>query len=247
MKTGKIRLNPPINFQFSFFFLLFAALCCGAVGAQDSLSSSYYEGEIRVDGNLSEWEGEEGLKFTPEAPVLEASGDFKEDDFNFVIHSRWNKQYLYLAIEWQDDTWDIEEVTRKTATWHDPDTGQRRDKMYFFDNFKFHIRESDYDYTLWVSPRDSEKGPYHWARLLLGYRGNERAGAKPMLRAETDGNTCSIEMMIVWKQLRLEPESGKAIPLSLVVSDSDLPGRFEETKIRSLKSVEWNGSLTLVE
>jgi len=215
--------------------------------AQSSLSSTLYEDEIRVDGSLSEWASASGLQLSPSSEAAESSGDFKENDFQFNLKSRWNKNYLYLAIEWKDDVWDIEEVTRKNATWRDPETGRHRDRMYFFDNFKFHIRESDYDYTLWISPVSEDQGPFHWARLLIGYRGNERAGAKPMLRAESNGNTTTMEMMIVWKQLRLKPKGGMNIPLNLVISDSDLPGRFEETKIDSMKSIEWQGTLTLVE
>lgn len=231
----------------AFLFLIFNLFPWVPAQAQSSLTSTEFEGEIRVDGSLSEWDGVNGLRLSPDSPNIIIKGEFEENDFDFTIKSRWNKQYLYLAIEWQDDVWDIEEVSRKEATWHDPGTGQRRDRMYFYDNFKFHIRESDYDYTLWVSPRSEEQGPYHWSRLLIGYRGNERAGATPMLRAENNGDTTTIEMMIVWKQLRLKPGAGQVIPLDIVISDSDLPGRFEETKINNMKSIEWNGNLTLVD
>lgn len=228
--------------------LLVASLCLwGQAAADSTITSSGADSEIRVDGSLGEWQSTPALRISPDASDIAASGEFKDGDFDFKLRSKWNKQYLYLAIEWQDDTWDIEEVTRKEATWHDPDSAQRRDRMYFFDNFKFHIRESDYDYTLWVSPQDGDNGPYHWARLLMGYRGNERAGAKPMLRASSNGDTSYIEMMIVWKQLKLKPKNGLVIPIRLTVTDSDLPGRFEETKVSSMKSVEWVGNLTLID
>ena len=224
-----------------------SVLFWGQAAAETTLVSSGTEKEIRVDGSLSEWEGIPALRISPKTPDITIDGEFKEDDFDFQIRSVWNKQYLYIAIQWRDDVWDIEDVSRKNATWTDPDSGQRRDRMYFFDNFKFHIRESDYDYTLWISPKEEDNGPYHWARLLMGYRGNERAGAKPMLRADSDGNTSTIEMMIVWKQLKLKPKNGLTIPLRLTVTDSDLPGRFEETKVKAMKSVEWVGNLTLVD
>lgn len=247
-KSGRLK-TPFSAGRIALLFLLLASIVLsgGQTLAQASLTSVLYEDEIRVDGSLSEWEVSEGLQLSPSSTAVEPSGDFKENDFSFKIQSRWNDNYLYLAIEWKDDVWDIEEVTRKNATWRDPDTGQHRDLMYFFDNFKFHIRESDYDYTLWISPVSEDTGPFHWSRLLMGYRGNERAGAKPMLRAESNGNTTTMEMMIVWKRLRLDPKGGMTIPLNLVVADSDLPGRFEETKVESLKSVEWRGELTLVE
>ena len=228
-------------------FLMASVLLWGQAEADSSLISSGVASEIRVDGSLSEWEGIPALRLTPESSDIKVKGEFKEADFDFRIKSTWNKQYLYLAIQWEDDVWDIENVSRKDATWHDPDTGQRRDRMYFFDNFRFHIRESDYDYTLWISPKDEDNGPYFWSRLLMGYRGNERAGAKPMLRASSDGNTSTIEMMIVWNQLKLKPKNGLVIPLRLTLTDSDLPGRFEETKVSAMKSVEWVGNLTLID
>lgn len=230
-----------------FLFLMASVLLWGQAEADSSLTSSGVESEIRVDGTLSEWEGIPALQLTPKAANIKVNGEFKEEDFDFRIKSMWNEQYLYLAIQWEDDVWDIEDVSRKDATWHDTDSGQRRDRMYFFDNFKFHIRESDYDYTLWISPQDEDNGPHFWARLLMGYRGNERAGAKPMLRASSDGNSSTIEMMIVWKQLKLNPKNGLVIPLRLTVTDSDLPGRFEESKVSAMKSVEWAGDLTLID
>ena len=231
----------------AFLLLLAPVLLWGQAKADTSLISSGIEKEIRVDGSLSEWQGVPVLQLTPSASNITVNGEFKEADFDFKIQSVWNKQYLYLAIQWQDDIWDIEEISRKEATWHDPDTGQKRDRMYFFDNFKLHIRDSDYDYTLWISPKDQENGPYTWSRLLMGYRGNERAGAKPMLRSESDGNATTLEMMIVWKQLQIKPKNGLEIPIRLTISDSDLPGRFEESKINEMKSVEWAGNLTLID
>jgi len=228
-------------------FCLFCLLLWGRVDAQAALTSPAVESEIRVDGSLSEWEGIPVLEITPASPNLTVNGKFKENDFDFRIQSRWNKQYLYLAIQWEDDILDIEDLTRKDAIWEDPLSGQRRDRMSFFDNFKFHIRESDYDYTLWISPQDGDRGPYFWGRLLMGYRGNERAGAKPMLRSESDGGKTTMEMMIVWKQLRVKPKKGLVIPLTLTISDSDLPGKFEENKLDFLKSVEWSGNLALTD
>jgi len=248
MTESKISQLCSTSWRIAFLaFFMVLVIPADQAHAATSLTSPKVDTEIRVDGSLEEWQATPALEITPTAANLNVSGEFKDSDFNFKIRSKWNKQYLYLAIEWHDDTWDIEEVSRKEATWHDEDTGQRRDRMYFFDNFKLHIRESDYDYTLWVSPQAEDNGPYYWSRLLIGYRGNERAGAKPMLRASSNGDTSTIEMMIVWKQLKLKPKGGLVVPIRMSVSDSDLPGRFEETKIPALKSVEWVGNLTLID
>jgi hypothetical protein len=93
----------------------------GQAAADNELVSSSTDKEIRVDGSLSEWEGIPALRISPKTPDMTVDGEFKEEDFDFQIKSFWNKQYLYLAIQWQDDVWDIEDVSRKNATWTDPD------------------------------------------------------------------------------------------------------------------------------
>jgi hypothetical protein len=124
------------------------------------------------------------------------------------------------------------------------------DKEYLylaFDNFKFHIRKSDYDYTAWISPRANDEGPHYWCRLLEGYGGMERATGAPMITARHQGNRVTMEVLLLWKQLRIKPKKNQTIPLRLVVADSDLPGKLLESKVEHIKWVGWMGQIKVVE
>jgi hypothetical protein len=166
--------------------------------------------EILIDGFLKEWEGIPALKLAPGENGIKTGGELDASDVSLNIQFLWNKQYLYLGLTWKDETWDIEEVTRKDAVWVDQDN-RRRDRMYFFDNLKFHIRMSDYDYTLWLSPATRDKGPFMWYRLLEGYGGMERATGTPMVSAKQQDGFMTAEVMLVWQQLKLEGEKRERI------------------------------------
>jgi hypothetical protein len=227
----------------SAFFLTLVLLACGHA-AHDLLAQAEWtvprrDREILVDGFLREWQGVPALELSPSLAGISREGEFKEGDLRVAVQALWDEQYLYVALTWQDDTWDVEEVTRRDAVWVDAQR-KRRDRMLLFDYLKFHVRQSDYDYTFWVSPFHQEKGPFFWHRLLEGYRGMERAAGTPMITArELDDGRVTIELMFFWKELRLRPKDG--FPLTLIVADSDLPGRLPEYKLGFLKWIQWRG------
>ena len=200
--------------------------------------------EIVVDGNLQEWAGVTPLTLSPEVNGLQRGGTFHDQDVDLQIRAMWDEDSLYLALNWTDDVWDVQEVTRRDAVWIDSQK-KRRDKMYFFDYFKFHLRDADYDYTLWLSPQNKDQGPFEWCRLLEGYRGLERATASPSISARQDNGRSTIEMLLSWDELRLKPSDIQKIPLTLIVSDSDDPGRLIESKLEKVKWLAWRGFMDL--
>lgn len=224
------------------------SLClCGAQGYGQSSPTwevAPARGGIQIDGFLDDWNAVPALILRPAGGVL-SNGSFGNNVLQVQVRALWDKQSLYLAIEWRDDTWDVQEVARREAVWITPDN-QRRDRMYFYDNFKFSIQEADYDYTLWVSPRVGDRGPFLWQRLLQGLKGMEMATASPMVTGRFQNGTATLEVMFFWKELRIKPKGGRQIPLSLMVADSDLPGKMLETKLNQLKSLEWNGKIRLL-
>jgi len=198
-----------------------------------------------MDGFLREWDGIPGRELAPGLAGLQQEGTFTgQDDVRLVAQAVWDEDHLYLALTWTDNNWDVEEVTRRDAVWVDPQK-KRRDRMLFFDYFKFHMRASNYDYTLWLSPQTEDKGPFFWARLLEGYRGTERATGLPVITSRPDGSTVTVEIMLTWKELKLKPNRSDPFPLTLILSDSDLPGSLLETKLNSLKWLAWQGSFIL--
>jgi hypothetical protein len=202
---------------------------------------------ILIDGFLDDWEDVPTLELAPDQEAIRKGGSFEVGDVRMTVRALWDKDYLYLAVQWFDDVWDVEAVSRRQAVWIEPGTKRRRDRMYFYDYLKFHIRDSEYDYTLWLSPRVNEEGPHHWNRLLKGYQGMERATGAPMLGAREQDDSATLEVMLIWKELQLKGEKGGGFPLTLVVSDSDTPGRFLENKIGNLSWLGWKGQVLLVE
>lgn len=200
--------------------------------------------EVRVDGSLDEWDGVPRLILAPDIPGLRSGGEFSgPSDVHLTLQGQWDREHLYLAVTWRDDRWDVEEVRRRDAVWLDP-RGQRRDRMLFFDYLKLHIRQADYDYVLWLSPRVEDRGPYFWCRLLEGYRGTERASMNPLVTARTgEDGTLRMELMFFWKELRKKPDEDKPLPLTLILADSDSPGAMLETKLERLKWLAWLGEL----
>lgn len=223
---------------------LLSLVFVSAALSQPAWDVSKRDRDILIDGYLEEWSGVPAFELTPDTKDIRTGGEFKPNDVKVSVQALWDEEYLYLALTWTDDEWDIKEVSRKDAVWIDPDK-KRRDRMQFFDNFKFHIRKSDYDFTLWVSPRINERGPFSWARLLEGFKGMERATGAPMVSAREHSDRATLEIMLLWKQLRLNPEKEGKLPLTMMVSDGDHPGRLLEYKADFVKWLGWVGYMNL--
>ena len=201
-------------------------------------------GDVLVDGNLQEWEGVPALDLSPTATGIQKGGTFHDQDLDVRVQAMWDEDDLFVALTWIDDVWDVREVTRRDAVWIDSDK-KRRDRMYFFDYLKFHLRDAEYDYTLWVSPRDGDEGPFSWCRLLEGYRGLERATMSPTFSAQQSGDKTTIEFLLSWSDLRLKRDQLGKVPLTLIVSDSDHPGKLIEAKLEDVKWLAWRGMVQL--
>jgi len=222
--------------------LLALVLLCGHLAlAQNRWEIPFQDRDIQVDGILDEWDQIPAIVLAPNMEGLASEGEFGEDDVRLTIRGVRNQDYLYLAIEWYDDVWDVAEVRRRDAVWISTD-GTRRDRMLFFDYFKFHLRRGDYDYTLWLSPRVNDQGPHSWHRLLTGYSAMERASSAPLISAREQEDHVTIEIMFLWNELRLDRDRTSS-PLTLIVSDSDQPGYLLDTKLKNLKWIAWQGEV----
>ena len=203
------------------------------------------EQEIQLDGFIDEWPTNlPRLLLSPTSPMIRVTGEFGKEDLSLSLRFLWDSQNLYVAVEWEDDEWDLKQVRRNKAVWVSPDR-RRRDRMHFFDNLKFHIQRSEYDYILWTSPRAKEQGPFVWQRLLEGVTGMETATSPPLVTGRFRANKVTMEIMFYWKQLRIKPKRTMIVPLTLIVADSDLPGGFLESKLNQLKWLEWKGQVKL--
>ena len=228
------------------YFLLFISVffLLETLGAQQVWKISNQERDIQIDGFIDEWQGVPALILSPETSGLRVTGEFEADDVKVALRSLWNQDNLYIAVHWQDNTWDIKRVTRREAVWMTPNR-RRRDRMLFFDYLKFHIRESDYDFTFWLTPRVDDRGPFQWHRLLEGLKGMERASTSPVITGRHRDDGATLEILLTWRELKIKPKPGTQIPLALILADSDLIGTALEYKLDRLKSLEWRGRLVL--
>lgn len=224
------------------FFILLVFFSSGITVAQNRWDIPFENTDIQVDGILEEWDGIPAITLAPDVSGLSSEGDFGEEDVQLSIRGVRNNEYLYLAIEWYDDVWDVSQVRRRDAVWISSD-GTRRDRMLFFDYLKFHLQRGDYDYTLWLSPRLNDQGPFSWHRLLVGYSAMERASSAPLVSARQHEDHVTMEVMFLWHELRLDSEDTTSLPLTLILSDSDQPGYLLDSKLKNLKWIAWQGTI----
>ncbi len=201
---------------------------------------------IQVDGFLQEWDAVAGLTLQAGAPDVRSESVTQADDVSLVAKAAWDQDNLYVALEWKDNTWDVEPVLRQQAVWLTP-RQQRRDRMLFYDYLKIQMTDMEFDYLLWLTPRIEGRGPYSWSRLLSGAKRMERATSPPAISARQQDGKATVEILLPWRELKAKPKSGKTLPLSLLLADSDLPGKPLELKLSQLKSLVWDGVIKLAE
>lgn len=201
---------------------------------------------IQVDGFLQEWEAVPGLTLHVGAPNVRSESVSQADDVSVVAKAAWDKDNLYVALEWKDNTWDVEQVLRQQAVWLTPQQ-QRRERMLFYDYFKIQMSDAEFDYVFWVTPRIDNRGPYSWCRLLSGAKRMERATSPPAISTRQQDGKATLEILFTWRELNAKPKAGKTLPLTLLVADSDLPGKPLELKLPQLKSLVWDGVIELAE
>ena len=234
------------RFMRSLLLLLFALICTSPCLAESLWEIPFRDRDILIDGHINDWEGVPSLIIAPGMDEIRSGGEFAEGDLKVEIKALWDEEYIYLSITWTDNIFDLKEISRKDAVWVD-DEGRRRDRMFFYDYLKFHIRKSDYDYTLWLSPRSNDQGPFMWYRLLEGYRGMERATGQPMVSAREQDQSSTLEVMLLWKELRLEGKKGVELPLTLLFADGDDPERLLQYKSERQKWLAWVGKIRMIE
>lgn len=201
---------------------------------------------VQVDGFLQEWGGVPGITLQAGAPEVRSESVIQPDDVSLIAKAAWDNDNLYVALEWKDNAWDVEQVLRQQAVWVTPQQ-QRRERMLFYDYVKIQINDPDFDFVLWVSPRINNRGPYSWCRLLAGAKRMEKAISPPAISARQQDGTATLEIQFSWRELLTKPKAGRALPLTLLVSDSDLPGRPLELKLQQLKSLVWDGVIKLTD
>ena len=220
----------------------------GGVANDSRWSIPYRSSEVLMDGFLSDWEGLPSIQLDPAVSGVKVAGIPAGDYATASVKAFWDQTGLYLAIEWRDDIWDVQQVKRSEAVFLASD-GRRRDRMYLYDNIRIQFRDVKYNYLLWVSPRVDGRGPYYWQRLQRGGKFLERATHVPVINPRASDGRGTLEIMLTWKQLGLTPKNmrKKGLRAILTLADSDSPEMSVEGKLGRVGRLDWTGLIELGE
>ncbi len=208
----------------------------------------YRSSEVLVDGFLSDWEGLPAIQLDPAATGVKVAGIPAGDYASASVKAFWDQTGFYLAVDWKDDIWDVQQVKRSEAVFVASD-GRRRDRMYMYDNIRIQIRDVKYNYLLWTSPRIDGRGPYYWQRLQRGGKFLERATHVPVITPRESEGRATLEIMLTWEQLGLKPKEvrKKCLRAILTLVDSDSPEMSLEGKLDRVGRLDWTGLMELGE
>ena len=220
----------------------------GGVTNDSSWSIPYRSSEVLVDGFLSDWEGVPSIQLDPAVSGVKVAGIPAGDYATASVKAFWDQTGLYLAVDWRDDIWDVQQVKRSEAVFLASD-GRRRDRMYLHDNIRIQFRDVKYNYLLWASPRIDGRGPYYWQRLQKGGKFLERATHVPVINPRASAGRATLEIMLTWKQLGLKPKEmrKKGLRAVLTLADSDSPEMSVEGKLDRVGRLDWTGLIELGE
>ncbi len=228
--------------------LLFCLLVVLTIRAQDNstLTIPYRSADVLVDGFLSDWKDVPAVLLDPAATGVKVAGVPAGDYATTTLKAFWDKTGLYLAIDWRDDIWDIRQIKRSEAVFVASD-GRRRDKMFLHDNLLFRLRSKNYNYLFWISPRAGERGPYYWQRLQRGGKFLERATHIPVVTPRERDGQATLEIMLTWDQLGLNPKQirKKGFRALVTLADSDSPELSVEGKLDRVGRLDWAGLVHL--
>ena len=220
----------------------------GGVANDSSWSIPYRSSEVLLDGFLSDWEGLPSIQLDPAARGVKVVGIPAGDYATASVKAFWDQTGLYLAVDWRDDIWDVQQVKRSESVFVASD-GRRRERMYLHDNIRIQFRHVKYNYLLWASPRIDGRGPYYWQRLQRGGKFLERATHVPVINPRASGHRATLEIMLTWKQLGLKPKDirKKGLRAILTLADSDSPEMSVEGKLGRVGRLDWTGLIELGE
>ncbi len=228
-------------------FLFFLILNC-SVQAEDNsrLIIPFRSDDVLIDGFLTDWKNVPALHIDPMAWGVKVGGLPKGEFSTVLFKAFWNKTGIFLSVDWRDDIWDVQQVKRSEAIYVASD-GRRRNRMLLQDNLLFRLRSVNYSYTLWISPKIGDQGPYFWQRLQRGGKFLESATQVPVVTTRENNGQATIEILLSWDLLDLKPKhiKKKAFRALLTLADSDSPQMSAEGKLGGVGLLEWVGRVQL--
>jgi hypothetical protein len=173
---------------------------------------------IFIDGDLSEWQGLEGIELA--APrYLEFGEVLGPDDFSSTLRFLWDDEYLFFCAEVRDDIL----FTRRSA-----EAIYKNDCLEFFFDPEGNGLEwnNPKDVQIGMSPRFNAEVPYvnGWA----WFQNVDPVKSKDLMvsTTQTDGGYI-IEGALRWSFVQVSPQTDAVIPMSPAFNDVDQNGKNE--------------------
>ena len=198
-----------------------------------------------IDGVLVEWGAPEWIPIAPGGKNVGVRGAFAgEEDHEADAYLMWDADFIYVAVAVVDDSTDVSRVEPGDHVWNGP-SGERKDKMFYFDHLKVFLRGPDapLGFNVWFAPTDGVQGPFWWGGRQ---RNPSRADIPVWVGSSWREGIYTYELAFPWKWLGIHPQPGMELDAMFLLPDSDLPGMELRKKIRrSNKWIWWKGKVRL--
>jgi hypothetical protein len=175
------------------------------------------ERQIKLDGDLSEWQDAMPFALNQAWQVKEIKDWGGTDDLSGKGYLKWDRDYLYLSLDVTDNVHRQDDLG--SATW-------RGDGIQFSIDPGFSERPGKYGYhELGVALHESKVTNWRWS-AAYGMDVGELKDLQCAI-ARRDTHTC-YEMAIPWSDLIDDPTKigpGSVIGFSLLINDNDGAGR----------------------
>ncbi|MEM6525794.1 MAG: hypothetical protein AAF693_18490 [Bacteroidota bacterium] len=178
----------------------------------------------------SQWASLEKYSFDGIAnDFFSTSSTFELNDLMIDLKIGWNDKGLLFNVLWKDDVVDYTRITKGNAIIKDAD-GNRRDKMYFYDNMEIKLVNDDFIYESWWSISDLIY-QWHSLRVKENDQWQSELTPRPNFEKDIDEKEVRLFVQIEWEVLGFEAPANKGINLIFVVSDSDQPEQSIDNKM----------------
>ncbi len=202
--------------------------------------------EFALDGKDTEWSDIPAYYYRfDQSTNIQAAGAIGENDLQISFKTGWSEKGLHFFFDWQDDISDEHRIGLDSARVEH--NGRSMDRMYFYDNLKIVASVDGQRVVAWFAPREDA---VQWYSYRAPDGQGQRSGHMPApayrLTPHEDG--FYLETQLDWETFKLKPEEVKALQLTIILVDSDLPDMSITDKLnaRQVSYVSKSGEAELI-
>lgn len=222
------------------------ATAAAAVVDNGQVSATYLEAPPSIDGDLTEWQG--FPSFGADHIVFLGSAWDRSMDVTSAWQIGWDNEYLYLAVEVEDD---VHVQINEARDAYLGDSLEIQLDTDLTGDYSDSVNNDDFQYIL--SPGDFSTRQAD----SFSFQGNaqgrmvDNVASQVEIAARQTAAGYTLEAAIPWSELSVVPESNLAIGAAFSLNDLDTPGTaVQELMLSQVSSRLWGdpsswGTLTL--